>query len=80
MTETVTWNNDERWEVTGNPFSWWKKLADTNWHKDDVDYSEGKYVADLVYCIEDNATSSKSGYTNNTNNATNKLITSDGKS
>lgn len=79
MTETVTWNNDERWEVTGNPFSWWKKLADTNWHKDDVDYSEGKYVADLVYCIEDNATSSKSGYTNNTNNATNKLITSDGK-
>lgn len=79
MTETVTWNNDERWEVTGNPFSCWKKLADTNWHKDDVDYSEGKYVADLVYCIEDNATSSKSGYTNNTNNATNKLITSDGK-
>lgn len=79
MTETVTWNNDERWEVTGNPFSWWKKLADTNWHKDDVDYSEGKYVADLVYCIEDNATSSKSGYTNNTNNATNKLITSDGE-
>lgn len=81
MTETVTWNNnnDERWEVTGNPFSWWKKIADTNWHKDDVDYSEGKYVADLVYCIEDNATSSKSGYTNNTNNATNKLITSDGE-
>lgn len=78
MTETVTWNNDERWEVTGNPFSWWKKIADTNWHKDDVDYSEGKYVADLVYCIEDNATSSKSGYTNNTNNATNKLITSNG--
>lgn len=64
MTETVTWNNDERWEVTGNPFSWWKKLADTNWHKDDVDYSEGKYVADLVYCIE--------------GNATDKLIKSDG--
>lgn len=79
MTETVTWNNDERLEVTGNSFSWWKKIADTNWHKDDVDYSEGKYVADLVYCIEDNATSSKSGYTNNTNNATNKLITSDGE-
>lgn len=64
MTETVTWNNDERWEVTGNLFSWWKKLADTNWHKDDVDYSEGKYVADLVYCIE--------------GNATDKLIKSDG--
>lgn len=79
MTETVTWKNDERWEVTGNPFSWWKKLTDTNWHKDDVDYSEGKYVADIAYCIEDNATSSKSGYTNNEKNATNKLITSDGK-
>lgn len=77
MTETVTWNNDERWEVTGGR-PWWKKLTDTNWHKDDVDYSDGKYVADLVYCIEDNATSSKSGYTNNEKNATNKLITSDG--
>lgn len=64
MTETVTWNNDERWEVTGG-YPRWKKLTDTNWHKDDVDYSEGKYVADLVYCIE--------------GNATDKLIKSDGK-
>lgn len=64
MTETVTWNNDERWEVTGNPFSWWEQLTDTNWHKDDVSYSDGKYVADLVYCIE--------------GNATDKLIKSDG--
>ena len=78
MTETVTWKNDERWEVTGG-YPWWKKLTDTNWHKDDVDYSDGKYVADIAYCIEDNATSSKSGYTNNEKNATNKLITSDGK-
>ncbi len=77
MTETVTWNNDERWEVTGG-YPWWKKLTDTNWHKDDVEYSDGKYVADLVYCIEDNATSSKKGSTDNENNATNKLITSDG--
>lgn len=78
MTETVTWKNDEEWEVTGG-YPWWKKLTDTNWHKDDVDYSDGKYVADLVYCIEDNATSSKSGHTNNEKNATNKLITSDGE-
>lgn len=78
MTETVTWNNDERWEVTGNPFSWWKKLADTNWHKDDVDYSGGKFVADLVYCIEDNAQYSGNGYENKENNCTNKLIKSDG--
>lgn len=63
MTETVTWKNDEKWEVTGG-YPWWKKLTDTNWHKDDVDYSEGKYVADLVYCIE--------------GNATDKLIKSDG--
>lgn len=63
MTETVTWNNDERWKVTGGS-PWWKKLTDTNWHKDDVEYSEGKYVADLVYCIE--------------GNATDKLIKSDG--
>lgn len=79
MTETVTWNNDERWEVTGNPFSWWKKLTDTNWHKDDVDYSDGKYVADLVYCIEDNAQYSGNDYENEHNNCTNKLIKSDGK-
>lgn len=64
MTETVTWNNDERWKVTGNPVSWWEQLTDTNWHKDDVSYSDGKYVADLVYCIE--------------GNATDKLIKSDG--
>ncbi|MBS5850729.1 MAG: hypothetical protein KIC36_07070 [Clostridium sp.] len=64
MTETVTWNNDERWKVTGNPFSRWEQLTDTNWHKDDVSYSDGKYVADLVYCIE--------------GNATDKLIKSDG--
>lgn len=64
MTETVTWNNDERWKVTGNPFSWGEQLTDTNWHKDDVSYSDGKYVADLVYCIE--------------GNATDKLIKSDG--
>lgn len=73
MTETVTWNNDERWrKVVAGYFDengdWisrgWHKLKDTNWHKDDVDYSEGKYVADLVYCIE--------------GNATDKLIKSDG--
>lgn len=73
MTETVTWNNDERWRyVAAGHFEngeWislgWHKLKDTNWHKDDVDYSGGKFVADLVYCIE--------------GNATDKLITSDGE-
>lgn len=87
MTETVNWTNKEEWNLS-------QKDCNRDWelnryhrylikkHGEDwsykASYSEGKYVADLVYCIEDNATSSKSGYTNNEKNATNKLITSDG--
>lgn len=86
MTETVTWNNDERWRYVAAGHiengEWislgWHKLEDTNWHKDDVDYSGGKFVADLVYCIEDNAQYSGNGYENKENNCTNKLIKSDG--
>lgn len=76
MTETVNWKNDERWEKKNLK---WQQLVETNWHKDDVDYSDGKYVADIAYCIEDNATSSKKGYTNDKKNATDKLIKSDGE-
>lgn len=88
MTETVTWTNKEEWNLS-------QKDCNRDWelnryhrylikkHGEDwsykASYSEGKYVADIAYCIEDNATSSKSGYTNNEKNATNKLITSDGK-
>ena len=88
MTETVTWTNKEEWNLS-------QKDCNRDWelnryhrylikkHGEDwsykASYSEGKYVADLVYCIEDNATSSKSGYKNDKNNATNKLITFDGK-
>lgn len=91
MTETVTWENKEEWELSRDDCEWgvWGdsgkrfhkyliKNHGEDWSRTSPTYSEGKYVADLVYCIEDNATSSKGGYTNNEKNATNKLITSDG--
>ena len=91
MTETVTWTNKEEWKRSRDDCEWglWGdsgkrfhryliKKHGEDWSYE-ASYTEGKYVADLVYCIEDNATSSKNGYTNNKNNATNKLITSDGE-
>lgn len=90
MTETVTWKNEEKWSRSRKNCEWGtgsesgKRLHRylIKDHGEDwsykASYSKGKYVADLVYCIEDNATSSKSGYTNNEKNATNKLITSNG--
>lgn len=75
MTETVKWKNDQtiKYHEDG-----WYEVSEEKWTHE-TKYSDGKYVADIAYCIEDNATSSKGGYTNNTNNATNKLITSDGE-
>lgn len=91
MTETVTWTNEEKWRLSIDKCYWGTgsnsgkryhkyliKEHGEDWSRTSPTYTEGKYVADLVYCIEDNATSSKSGYTNNEKNATNKLITSDG--
>lgn len=91
MTETVTWTNKEEWKRSRDDCEWglWGdsgkrfhryliKKHGEDWSYE-ASYTEGKYVADLVYCIEDNATSSKKGYTNNKNNATNKLIKSDGE-
>lgn len=91
MTETVTWTNKEEWKRSRDDCEWglWGdsgkrfhryliKKHGEDWSYE-ASYSEGKYVADIAYCIEDNATSSKKGYTNNKNNATNKLITSDGE-
>lgn len=80
MTETVKWKNDQtiKYHEGGRKKHGWYEVGEEKWTHE-TKYSDGKYVADLVYCIEDNATSSKSGYTNNKNNATNKLITSDGK-
>ena len=91
MTETVTWTNKEEWKRSRDDCEWglWGdsgkrfhryliKKHGEDWSYE-ASYSEGKYVADIAYCIEDNATSSKGGYTNDKNNATDKLITSDGK-
>lgn len=61
MTETVTWNNTENYEYSAG---YWYQTSPENWTHN-TEYSEGKYVADLVYCIE--------------GNATDKLITSDGE-
>lgn len=82
MTETVTWTNKEKWELSRDnckkkDHRYLIKKHGEDWSYE-ASYTEGKYVADIAYCIEDNATSSKSGYTNNEKNATNKLITSDG--
>lgn len=76
MTETVTWNNDERWEKKNLK---WQQLDETNWHKDNVSYSEGKYVADLIYCFDDNANVSDKYYKNEKNNAKGKIVNSSGK-
>lgn len=87
MTETVTWTNKEEWNLSQKDCNRDRKLNRYHRylikkHGEDwsykASYSEGKYVADIAYCIEDNATSSKKGYTNNEKNATNKLITSNG--
>lgn len=88
MTEYINWSNSESWSYKYGYYEdgllwkhhegYWYQTSPENWtHK--TSYSNGKYVADLAYCIEDNATSSKGGYTNDKNNATDKLITSDGK-
>lgn len=75
MTETVTWNNTQKYMFRNNCH--WGHGSDSGklFHKEcyesspekwthKTSYSEGKYVADLVYCIE--------------GNATDKLIKSDG--
>lgn len=84
MTETVKWKNDQTikyhedgWKKHGWKKHGWYEVSEEKWTHE-TKYSDGKYVADIAYCIEDNATSSKGGYTNNEKNATNKLITSNG--
>lgn len=79
MTETVKWKNDQtiKYHEGGWKKHGWYEVSEEKWTHE-TKYSDGKYVADIAYCIEDNATSSKGGYTNNEKNATNKLITSNG--
>lgn len=84
MTETVNWTNDEDWEridcywkgTKHYPVTW-KQTKPTNWKKTQTTYTTGKFVADLVYCIEDTVVNPPEGY-KLANDATDKIVTSDG--
>lgn len=91
MTETVTWTNKEEWERSrkkcerrtgGNSGKRFHKYLIKD-HGEDwsykASYSEGKYVADLMYCFEDNANVSDKNYKNEKNNAKGKIVNSSGK-
>lgn len=77
MEETVSWKNNEKHELVGKDE--WNKIKDTDWYIDGKpEYSEGKFVADLVYCFEDYVDYNDHNYSNNQNNATGKIVKSDG--
>ena len=86
MTETVTWNNTQKY-MFRNGCHWGLgelfhkecyESSPENWtHK--TSYSDGKYVADLMYCFEDNANVSDKYYKNEKNNAKGKIVNSSGK-
>lgn len=85
MTEYINWSNSESWSYQKGYYNkgqhhkgYWYQTSPENWTHN-TSYSEGKYVADLVYCIEDNAQYSGNGYENKHNNYTNKLIKFDGE-
>ena len=84
MTETVTWTNDEDWEKINCYWKdWkhypvtWKQTKPTNWKKTQTTYTTGKFVADLMYCIEDAVENPPKKYKNE-KDATNKIVKSDG--
>lgn len=81
---TVQWKNDERWRwvdiVQHENGEWisrgWHQTNPINWYKDNPAY-EGKFVADLMYCIEDTVENPPEKYENK-KNATDKIVKSDG--
>lgn len=81
---TVQWKNDERWRwvdighhENGELISrGWHQTNPINWYKDNPAY-EGKFVADLMYCIEDTVENPPEKYENK-KNATDKIVKSDG--
>ena len=81
---TVQWKNDERWRwvdigyhENGERISrGWHQTNPINWYKDNPAY-EGKFVADLMYCIEDTVENPPEKYENK-KNATDKIVKSDG--
>lgn len=83
MTETVTWTNKEEWERLGDVcfiknHRYLIKKHGEDWSYE-ASYSKGKYVADLMYCFEDNANVSDKYYKNEKNNAKGKIVNSSGK-
>ena len=81
---TVQWKNDERWRWVDighhENGEWisrgWHQTNPINWYKDNPAY-EGKFVADLMYCIEDTVENPPEKYKNK-KNATDKIVKSDG--
>lgn len=81
---TVQWKNDERWRWVDighhENGEWisrgWHQTNPINWYKDNPAY-EGKFVADLMYCIEDAVENPPEKYENK-KNATDKIVKSDG--
>lgn len=81
---TVQWKNDERWRWVDighhENDEWisrgWHQTNPINWYKDNPAY-EGKFVADLMYCIEDTVENPPEKYENK-KNATDKIVKSDG--
>ena len=81
---TVQWKNDERWRWVDighhENGEWisrgWHQTNPINWYKDNPAY-EGKFVADLMYCIEDTVENPPEKYENK-KNATDKIVKSDG--
>lgn len=63
---------------TGEQYhSEYKEIIGESWSHTDPVYSNGKFVADLVYCIEDTVENPPKKYENK-KNATDKIVTSDG--
>lgn len=81
---TVQWKNDERWRWVDighhENGEWisrgWHQTNPINWYKDNPAY-EGKFVADLMYCIEDTVENPPEKYKNE-KDATDKIVKSDG--
>lgn len=77
MEEKVSWKNNEEHKLVY--YNKWEERKKTDWYIDGKpEYSEGRFVADLVYCFEDYTDYTDHNYSNDQNNATDKIVTSDG--
>lgn len=77
MEEKVSWKNNEEHKLVY--YNKWEERKKTDWYIDGKpEYSEGRFVADLVYCFEDYTDYTDHNYSNDQNNATDKIVKSDG--